>query len=230
MRTVLIVDDEEKIRDIVVAYLKNEGYETLEAQTGSEALDFIQRTSVDLVVLDLMLPDFSGEEVCRKIRQLSSVPILMLTAKVSVEDRVKGLSLGADDYVVKPFSARELVARVKALLRRSNEFDLLADRIAFDDGKLVIDTLMHKVYKNGDLVNLTPVEYKLLSVLARHPQRSFTRNELIEKVFGYDYEGDVRTIDQHIKNLRQKIEPDPKNPKYVETVYGTGYRFTGGIR
>ncbi|BAU28356.1 DNA-binding response OmpR family regulator [Aneurinibacillus soli] len=227
MKSILIVDDEEKIREVVVSYLEKEGFRTVEAQTGLSALQVVKEEAVDLVVLDLMLPDISGEEVCQQIRKISSVPVLMLTAKVAEEDRVIGLTLGADDYVIKPFSPKELVARVKAILRRSSEQNLLADRISFSNGELVIDTAQQMIVKHGDSINLTPNEYKLLVVLARHPQRSFTREELIEKVFGYSYEGDARTIDQHIKNLRQKIEPDPKQPKYVCTVYGTGYKFVG---
>lgn len=227
MKSILIVDDEEKIREVVISYLEREGFRTVEAQTGRSALQVVKEEAVDLVVLDLMLPDISGEEVCQQIRKISSVPVLMLTAKVAEEDRVIGLTLGADDYVIKPFSPRELVARVKAILRRSSEQNLLAERISFSNGELVIDTAQQMIVKHGDLINLTPNEYKLLVVLARHPQRSFTREELIEKVFGYSYEGDARTIDQHIKNLRQKIEPDPKQPKYVCTVYGTGYKFAG---
>ncbi|WCN39593.1 response regulator transcription factor [Aneurinibacillus uraniidurans] len=227
MKSILIVDDEEKIREVVVSYLEREGFRTVEAQTGRSALQVVKEEAVDLVVLDLMLPDISGEEVCQQIRKISSVPVLMLTAKVAEEDRVIGLTLGADDYVIKPFSPRELVARIKAILRRSSEQNLLADRISFSNGELVIDTVQQMIVKHGDSINLTPNEYKLLVVMARHPQRSFTREELIEKVFGYSYEGDARTIDQHIKNLRQKIEPDPKQPKYVCTVYGTGYKFVG---
>lgn len=222
VKSVLIVDDEEKIRDVLASYLQKEGYHARMASSGKEALEILQ-DSVDLVILDLMLPDISGEEVCRKIRQISSVPILMLTAKVEEEDRIKGLSIGADDYVIKPFSPREVVARIKAILRRISDHETLADRIAFGD--LVIDTLKRQVYKSGECVSLTPVEYKFLSILARHPERAFSREELIQKVFGFDYKGCTRSVDQHIKNLRQKIESDPKNPSYIITVYGFGYRF-----
>ncbi|CAM3471127.1 MULTISPECIES: response regulator transcription factor [Paenibacillaceae] len=230
MKSILIVDDEEKIRDVISSYLVKEGYNVVEAGTGIEALSFIESTAIDLVILDLMLPDIPGEEVCQKIRQQSSVPILMLTAKVSENNRIQGLSLGADDYLIKPFDVRELVARVRAILRRSDDSYLLADRVSFNDGELIIDVLRHEVYLNGAPIVLTPNEYKLLMVLARHPQRHFTREELVEKVYGFDYAGDVRSIDQHVKNLRQKIEPDPKKPEYIVTLYGVGYRFMGGTR
>jgi two-component system, OmpR family, response regulator ResD len=226
-RVVLIVDDEEKIREVLTSYLCQEGFATLEAANGTEALKIIQQEALDFVILDLMLPDVTGETICQKIRELSPIPILMLTAKVSERDRIKGLSIGADDYVLKPFSPKEVVARVKAILRRSSH-DLLTSRVTFQDGDLVIDMDKQIVLKNGEVVHLTPAEFKLLLVLARHPDRPFSREELIEKVFGFSYTGDDRTIDQHVKNLRQKIETDPKNPAYLFAVYGFGYRFVGG--
>ncbi|PWK11235.1 response regulator transcription factor [Tumebacillus permanentifrigoris] len=230
MKTILIVDDEAKIRDVVASYLQKENYRTLEAATGREALEHLNTSNpqIDLCILDLMLPDISGEEVCRQIRRTSALPILMLTAKVTEDDRIAGLSLGADDYLSKPFSPRELVARVKAILRRSSEHQLLADRVEFDGGALLIDTVKHEVYRDQHALTLTPNEYKLLLVLARHPLRTFTRDELVEKVLGFDFEGDPRTIDQHMKNLRQKLESDPKSPRYLVTVYGIGYKFAGG--
>lgn len=228
MKTILIVDDEEKIRDVVASYLQFEGYTTVEASTGNQALELVHGGNIDLIILDLMLPDMSGEDVCRALRQFSPVPVIMLTAKVSEDDRVQGLTLGADDYVVKPFSPRELTARVKAILRRSHEDMLLAETISFQNNDLVIQPSKHEVYKHGDLISLTPNEYKLLLNLARHPNRTFTRDELIEKVLGFDFEGDTRSIDQHVKNLRQKIESDPKKPSYIVTVFSVGYRFTGG--
>ncbi|KRF11075.1 response regulator transcription factor [Paenibacillus sp. Soil787] len=228
MRTILIVDDEEKIREVVASYLQNEGYTTVEASTGNKALELVRGGNVDLLILDLMLPDMSGENVCRAIRQFSPVPVIMLTAKVSEDDRVQGLTLGADDYVVKPFSPRELTARVKAILRRAQDDTLLAETISFQDDDLVIRPMKHEVYKIGNLISLTPNEYKLLLIMAHHPNRTFTREELIEKVLGFDFEGDTRSIDQHVKNLRQKIESDPKKPQYIVTVFSVGYRFTGG--
>ncbi|MCY9693378.1 response regulator transcription factor [Paenibacillus alginolyticus] len=228
MKNILIVEDEKKIRDVVSSYLEKEGYNPIEAENGSKAIEILSNSPIDLVILDLMLPDTSGEEICKRIRRGSAIPIIMLTAKASEDDRIQGLSLGADDYVVKPFSPRELVARVKAIIRRTSEDTLLADRIEFDNGYLVIDTLQHEVYVKDKIVSLTPNEYKMLLVLARHPERPFKREELIEKALGFDYEGEERTIDQHIKNLRQKIEPDPKQPQFIVTVFGVGYRFAGG--
>jgi DNA-binding response OmpR family regulator len=228
MKTILIVDDEEKIREVVASYLQNEGYATLESGTGNKALELVRGGNVDLLILDLMLPDMSGEDVCRVIRQFSPVPVIMLTAKVSEDDRVQGLTLGADDYVVKPFSPRELTARVKAILRRAQDDTLLAEIISFHNDDLVIRPIKHEVYKIGNLISLTPNEYKLLLIMAHHPNRTFTREELIEKVLGFDFEGDTRSIDQHVKNLRQKIESDPKKPQYIVTVFSVGYRFTGG--
>lgn len=228
MKTILVVDDEEKIRDVVVSYLNQAGYLSLEAGTGREALQLVESHAVDLVILDLMLPDMDGEQVCEAVRRMHSVPILMLTAKSSENNRIKGLSLGADDYVTKPFDPREVVARVRAILRRSDDAHLLADRMSFGGGHLTIDSLKQEVYCAGQAAGLTPNEYKLLLVLARHPERRFTREELVEKVLGYDFEGDSRTIDQHVKNIRWKIEHDPKTPRYIVTVYGSGYRFAGG--
>ncbi|MFC5647960.1 response regulator [Paenibacillus solisilvae] len=228
MKTILVVDDEAKIRDVVVSYLKKEEFQTLEAATGSDAIRIVQNQAIDFVILDLMLPDMEGERVCQSIRQIHSVPILMLTAKVSENNRIKGLSVGADDYVTKPFDPREVVARVRAILRRTDDHHLLADRLAFNDEHLVIDSLKQHVYAGGQLVNLTPNEYKLLLALAKYPQRHFTREELVERVLGYDFDGDIRTIDQHVKNIRHKIERDAKSPEYIVTVYGIGYRFAGG--
>ncbi|SFE02749.1 DNA-binding response regulator, OmpR family, contains REC and winged-helix (wHTH) domain [Paenibacillus catalpae] len=228
MKTILVVDDEEKIREVVVSYLQKDGFQTIEADKGNKALDLVRDGNIDLVILDLMLPDLSGEEVCKSIRQVSTIPIIMLTAKVTEDDRVQGLSLGADDYVIKPFSTRELIARVKANLRRAHDDTLLAETISFKGGDLTIHPLRHKVFKNSSPVALTPNEYKLLLTFARHPGRTFTREELVEKVLGFDFEGDARAIDQHVKNLRQKIESDPKNPEYVITVFAVGYRFAGG--
>ena len=227
MKTILIVDDEQKIREVLSSYLVHAGYRTLEAGTGKEALDIHRKEAVDFIILDLMLPDYSGEEVCREIRRQSAVPILMLTAKVEERHRLEGLSIGADDYVIKPFSPREIVARVQAILRRSAN-DLLAERISYNDGDLVVDTRTKTVCKAGQPVHLTPIEYRLIQILARNPGRPFSRGELVEKLFGLDYSGDERTIDQHIKNLRNKVETDPKKPTYLQTVFGVGYRFEEG--
>jgi len=225
---ILVVDDERKITEVVRAYLEKEGYIVLVAGDGQGALDLIERSKPDLVILDLMLPDMAGEEICRRLRQRSDVPIIMLTAKASEEERVKGLMIGADDYIVKPFSPRELVARVRAILRRvRRDSEALRDRLSFHNGSLTIDLIRHEVKRNGKLVPLTAYEYKLLVALAQHPGRVYSRLQLVNKVQGYDFEGYERTIDAHIKNLRKKIEPDPKNPRYIQTVYGMGYKFEG---
>lgn len=228
MKTILIVEDEANIREVIRSYLQNEGFQTIDVETGREAFQCVQNRQVDFVILDLMLPDMEGEQVCEAIRQVHSVPILMLTAKVSQNNRIRGLAAGADDYVLKPFDPREVVARIRTILRRSNDDMLLADRLSFNQGELMIDSLKQQVIRAGHLVILTPNEYKILLLLAKYPQRCFSRDELIERVLGHDFEGDVRTIDQHVKNLRYKIESDPKNPIYLVTVYGFGYRFAGG--
>lgn len=227
MKTILIVDDEPKLREVVSSYLKKNGFRTLEASNGKDALHYISAENVDFVVLDLMLPDMSGEEICQTIRRQFSVPILMLTAKINEKDRIKGLSIGADDYMIKPFSPRELVLRVKTILRRSDG-ELLAEQITYNEGELKIAANKQEVHVKGRLINLTPNEYKLLITFARHPNRIFSRDELIEKILGFDYEGGTRTIDQHVKNLRHKIESNPKAPKYIVTVFAMGYKFTGG--
>ncbi len=227
VKTILIVEDEPKLLEVVSSYLKKEGFNTLEALTANDAIHFIKNNSVDFVILDLMLPDMSGEALCQRIRQTHTLPILMLTAKVSEEDRINGLSLGADDYMVKPFSPRELVLRVKTILRRTGDEGLLAEQITYNKGELKVDARKQEVYVHGDLVNLTPNEYKLLLTFGRHPNRVFSREELVEKILGFDYEGDTRTIDQHVKNLRSKLETNPKNPRYIVTVFGVGYKFTG---
>jgi len=222
------VDDEPKILNVVSAYLEKEGYQVFTASNGKEALELAERKSPDLIILDLRLPDIAGEEVCQRIRQKRDTPILMLTAKVEEEDKIRGLAIGADDYLTKPFSPRELVARVKAILRRVKvEREPQRDIISFDNGRLRIDISKHEVLINGKPLSLTPNEFRLLIALARYPGRVYTRSELINKVQGYEYEGYDRTIDAHVKNLRQKIEEDPKNPRYILTVFGVGYKFGG---
>lgn len=225
-KKILVVDDEKKILEVVRAYLEREGYTVFTAADGQSALEAADRGHPDLIILDLMLPDLSGEEVCQRLRQESEVPILMLTAKSDEEERVKGLSIGADDYLVKPFSPRELTARVRAILRRSKG-EALKDVLSFDGGHLVIDTVRHEASKEGNLLTLTPLEFRLLMTLAQYPGRAYTRLEIIRKVQGYDFEGYERTVDTHIKNLRYKIEKDPKNPEYMQTIYGVGYKFVG---
>jgi len=223
-KKVLIVDDDPSVQEVTRAYLERDGYLVYVAGTAGEGLALAERIQPGLIVLDLMLPDRSGEDVCREIRTRSDVPILMLTAKASEEERITGLAIGADDYLTKPFSPRELVGRVRAILRRAQPEMPLVEVLSFDDGSLEIDTVQHVVRRDGEPVELTPNEYKLLQTLSRYPGRVYSRFELINHVQGYDYEGYERTIDAHVKNLRKKIEPDPKHPRYVETVFGVGYR------
>ena len=222
--TILVVDDERKIRDLVRSYLEREGYAVLVADSGQRALEAMERAHPDLVVLDLMLPDVSGEEVARSVRDHSGVPIIMLTAKAGEDDRVTGLRLGADDYLVKPFSPRELVARVEAVLRRASG-GAANGPISFDGGGLRIDREAREVLVAGRTVPLTRSEFDLLLALASHPGRVFSRYELTTKVQGYDFDGYERTIDAHVKNLRRKLGEDPKRPTYVLTVTGVGYKF-----
>jgi two-component system response regulator RegX3 len=223
-RRILLVEDEKSIRDVVAAYLEREGYWVTTAADGEEAIGEFDQHSFDVIVLDLMLPKVSGEEVCRHIRDGSDVPIIMLTAKGEEEDRIAGLELGADDYLVKPFSPRELVARVRALLRRAHVVEEpQRDRLVYGD--LEVDVSAHKAFLGGQELDLTASEFKLLVTLARYPGRVYSRMELVEKVLGYDFEGYERTIDSHVKNLRAKLNDDPRNPTFIYTVHGVGYRF-----
>lgn len=224
-KKIVVIDDEPSVQEVVRGYLEKDGYLVYVAGSGRDGLALAERAQPGLIVLDLMLPDVSGEEICRQIRSRSDVPILMLTAKASEDERVAGLALGADDYLTKPFSPRELVARVRAVLRRTQGVEMpLVEVLSFDAGALEIDTVQHEVRRDGEIVELTPNEYRLLVTLARYPGRVYSRFELINHVQGYDFEGYERTIDAHVKNLRKKIEPDPKRPRYVETVFGVGYR------
>lgn len=220
---ILVVEDESKIAAIVKAYLEKEGFRVTVANTGQKAISAL-KDGFDLIILDLMLPDMDGEDICRTIRADSDVPIIMLTAKVEEEERIKGLGIGADDYVVKPFSPRELVARVNALLRRSKG---TKGSISFNKGDLVIDSSRFEITKNNVPLVLTPTEFKLLQCLAERPGQIFSRLQLVNVILGYDFEGYDRTIDAHIKNIRHKIEEDPRDPSYIKTVYGVGYRFIG---
>lgn len=225
---ILVVDDEPKIVEVIESYLKNSGYSVYIAYSGKQALEIFQKTSISLIILDLMLPDISGEEICKIIRRDSKVPIIMLTAKVEEESILKGLDFGADDYVTKPFSPKQLVARVIAILRRSNfENKLVKNIISFNADELVVDTVNYEVIKGGIRANLTPNEYKILITMIKYPKKVFTRDELLIAALGEEYDGYDRTIDTHIKNLRQKIENSTKNPKYILTVHGIGYRFGG---
>ncbi len=222
---ILVVDDDRKIVDLVRAYLERDGYRVSAAYDGLQALEQARQARPDLVVLDLMLPGMDGLDVCRILRDESNkVPIIMLTAKTTETDKLIGLDLGADDYVTKPFSPRELLARVRAVLRRvGEEKGEGPSEVRFGD--LLVDFVGHEVRLRGQLVQLTPTEFKLLEVLIREPERAFSRLELLDQAFGYDFEGFERTIDVHVMNLRRKIEPDHKNPAYIKTVYGVGYKF-----
>lgn len=225
-KKILVVDDEVKIVEAVTAYLENSGYETVIAYDGKTALSLFEKMNPDLVILDLMLPKISGEEICKTIRRSSRVPIIMLTAKVEEEDKINGLNIGADDYVTKPFSPRELVARVNSLLRRVDDgVSPLFHQMSWNDNDLEVDLNSYTVKKSGHPVSLTPNEFKLLCALVKYPKKTFTREELIETAFGVDFDGFERTIDSHIKNLRSKIEDDTTSPKYIITVRGIGYKF-----
>ena len=222
-KRVLVVDDDAKTVELVKLYLSRDGYRVLIAYDGVEALRLARESRPDLIVLDLMLPGINGLEVCRILRAESDVPIIMLTAKTTQQDKLTGLDLGADDYITKPFSPRELAARVRTILRR-----LPGERgpAEIKHGKLTVNFLKHEVSLAGKPLNLTTVEFKLLGVLVKEAGRVFSRPQLIEKALGYNFEGFDRTIDVHILNLRRKLEPDPSHPRYIKTVYGAGYQFS----
>jgi DNA-binding response OmpR family regulator len=224
--TVLVVEDEAKLRDLLRSYLEREGLDVLSTGSGAEAIAWIRKASPDLVVLDLGLPDVPGEEVAREARVGSDVPILILTAKTEESDRIRGLELGADDYVTKPFSPRELVLRVQAILRRGRSADATSMAVSFGGSELVIDEDRHSSTVRGEVVELTPTEWGILVALARVPGRVYSRYELINRVRGYEFEGYERTIDSHVKNLRRKIEVDPSSPEIITTVLGGGYRLS----
>jgi DNA-binding response OmpR family regulator len=224
MATVLVVEDEERIRDLIRSYLERAGLEVLSTGSGAHAIELARSTTPDLLVLDLRLPDVPGEVVASEIRRFLPVPTLMLTAKSSEQDRIRGLELGADDYVTKPFSPRELVLRVEAILRRSAHDVARPGPVSYGDGELVIDADRRGVQVRGEAVELTPTEWGILVSLARVPGRVYSRYELINKVRGFEFEGYERTIDSHVKNLRRKVERDSRQPQIVETVLGAGYR------
>jgi DNA-binding response OmpR family regulator len=221
-RTVLVIDDEVKILELIKSYLEMEGFRVLRAGTGKEGLALFEGGPVSLILLDLMLPDFSGEELCKKVRQVSDIPIIMITARVEEENIIHGLSIGADDYVTKPFSPRQLVARVRAALRRSGGKKGPDNFLFCHD--LVIDTEKRSVSRNGEILTLTRDEYSILTLLMSRKAKIFTREEILEAVKGAGYDGFDRSVDTHIKKLRAKIGDDPKTPKYIATVYGMGYR------
>jgi len=224
MATVLVVEDESVVREVVVKYLRREGYRTLEAADGDTACVLLEREQPDLVVLDLMLPRKDGLAVCRWIRSRSEVPVIMLTARGEEADRIVGLELGADDYVTKPFSPRELAARVKTVLRRARRPEVSDGRLVFDE--LEIDASTRDVLLSGNPLRLTAREFDLLWFLASHPRHVFSRDQLMDRVWGYDAAIDTGTVTVHMRRLRAKLEDDPSRPRRLETVWGVGYRFT----
>ncbi|MEU6718781.1 MULTISPECIES: response regulator transcription factor [unclassified Nonomuraea] len=225
MTRVLVVEDEESFSDALSYMLRKEGFEVSVAATGPEALDTFDRNGADLVLLDLMLPGLPGTEVCRSLRQRSKVPVIMLTAKDSEIDKVVGLELGADDYVTKPFSSRELVARIRAVLRRQGDVPEELETAVLAVGPVRMDVDRHVVAVRGEQVQLPLKEFELLEVLLRNAGRVLTRGQLIDRVWGADYVGDTKTLDVHVKRLRAKIESDPSNPRCILTVRGLGYKF-----
>jgi len=223
MTTVLVVDDEPIVRDVVARYLRRDGFATLETDDGEDARRLIEAHDPELVVLDVMLPGVDGLELCRWIRGRSSLPVILLTARGEEADRIVGLELGADDYVTKPFSPRELVARVRAVLRRSTAADAaVAERLAFGD--VVLDGASRQVTVDGEPVSLTAREFDLLWFLASHPGRVFSRDQLMDRVWGYSTAVDTGTVTVHVRRLREKIEPDPAKPRHLQTVWSVGYR------
>ena len=225
-QTILVVDDEARIVKLVRDYLTRAGFDVLEARDGDRALTMARVERPDLIILDLMLPGVDGLDICRRLRQESDVPIIMLTARVEEADRIVGLELGADDYVTKPFSPGELVARVRATLRRAS--GELGPSTMLRAGDVELDTASLTVTVAEEPVDLTPTEFQLLAALVRQPGRIFTREQLLEAVHGVAFDGYDRSVDSHVKNLRRKIESDPRQPRYIQTVYGVGYRF--GLR
>jgi DNA-binding response OmpR family regulator len=228
IKKVLVVDDEVKILEVIKSFLESKGYAVYTAENGRQAFNIFEKETISLVILDLMLPDIPGEEICMSLRHKSRVPIIMLTAKAEEESVLRGLGIGADDYMKKPFSLKELSARIDTIIRRSSD-DLvpLYTKSSFHEGNLEVDFESHSIKKNGKEVNLTPNEYKILSVLIKYPNKVFTREELIMTALGDEFEGYDRAVDTHIKNIRQKIESDSRNPVYVLTIRGVGYKFGG---
>jgi two-component system OmpR family response regulator len=225
---ILLAEDDRKIANVVKVYLEEAGYRVLHFEKGKELLQTAMTERPLAVILDLGLPDTTGEELCQEIKELGDIPVIMLTSKASEEERIAGFALGADDYVTKPFSPRELVWRVKALLKRTGREEISGTApLAFNDGQLLLDGQSYRVTFRGEQLNLTPTEFKVLFTLSSAPQKVFSREELVEKALGYQFEGYERSIDAHIKNIRQKLAEDPKNPTYIHTIYGVGYRFSG---
>ncbi len=224
---ILVVDDEDLIQELLRFNLEKEGYKVIIAKEGRQALDLVAREHLDLIVLDLMLPGIDGLEVCRQLRlnpKFQELPVIMLTAKGEEIDKVLGLELGADDYMTKPFSPRELSARIKARLRRVRNFEEDKEIVC---GELRLNINSFRVYIRGEEAELTPKEFELLRMLVTRPGKVYSRDELLEHIWGYEYTGDTRTVDVHVRHLRQKIEIDPSNPDYIETIRGMGYRYKG---
>ena len=222
-RKILIVDDDRKTLELIKLYLERDGYQVLVAHDGRQALDLARQRRPDLIVLDLMLPTINGLDICRVLRAESKIPIIMLTARTTEDDKLLGLDLGADDYITKPFSPREVVARVRVVLRRAGEEPERGPSLA-RVRDLVVDFKSHEARVRGEALRLTPKEFKLLETLVKQPGRAWSRLELLEQVFGFDYEGFERTVDVHVMNLRKKREHEPARPEYIQTVYGVGYK------
>ena len=225
--SILLVEDDLKLAEVARVYLEQAGFRVIHTESGARALALARTENPVLVVLDLMLPDLSGEAVCQELAETTEIPVIILTAKSSEEERLAGFALGADDYIVKPFSPRELVCRVQAVLKRTGKLGAGADRLSFNGGTLILDNANFSVICKGQPVKLTAVEFKILFALAASPQKTFTREELIDKVMGYRFDGYERNIDSHIKNIRHKLGDDHHSPVFVLTVYGLGYRFSG---
>ncbi|MDD3672844.1 MAG: response regulator transcription factor [Synergistaceae bacterium] len=227
-KSVLVVDDEVKILEVIKSFLEEKGFTVFTSENAKQAFEIFDRENISLAILDVMLPDMSGDKICLALRQRSRVPIIMLTAKVAENDILNGLENGADDYITKPFSLKELYARMEAVLRRSgNELIPLYKKNSFNGGDLEIDFESHTVRKKRQEVNLTPIEFKILAALIKYPNKIFSREDIISIALGDEYRGYDRAVDCHVKNIRQKIEDDSKNPEYILTVHGVGYKFDG---
>jgi DNA-binding response OmpR family regulator len=227
---VLIIDDEIKIIEVVKSFLESKGFLVFGAENAEQAFEIFEWERIDLILLDLMLPGMTGQEFCAAIRRKSHVPIIMLTARVEEEDMLKGLAIGADDYITKPFSLKTLLARTEAILRRSGEYLLNpGGKLVFNGGEMEMDFESRVLRKNGRTIVPTPNEFKILEALVKKPNKVFTREQLVDIALGDDFDGFLRTVDGHVKNLRQKIEDDPKKPRYILTMHGVGYKF-GGVR
>lgn len=228
-KKVLVVDDEHNLRDMVSSYLKNEGYDTVEAENGKNAVQCVKNDQIDLVILDIMMPEMDGYEALKDIRSIQkNIPVIMLTAKTDEIDKVVGLEMGADDYITKPFSMRELAARMKAVLRRASAETEVEEEILLR-GEMSINLSTYEVFVSGKRVSLTPTEFKILVTLAQKPGRVYSRLQLMNYAFGEAYFNYERSIDTHVSNLRKKLEKDPHNPSYIHTLYGIGYRFGGEL-